>query len=62
VGFPLFSAVWTLWTMPRDDGVTFVGGGAKFGWFSRLVRCLQSGDATPPFPTGPDGIGLKALK
>jgi len=31
VRLPLFSAVCTLWTMPNEDEVTFVGGGAKFG-------------------------------
>lgn len=40
--FPLFSAVCTFWMNPNEGAVTFVGGGAKFGWFSRFVNVALS--------------------
>jgi hypothetical protein len=27
--------------MPKDEEVTFVGGGAKFGWLNKLVKVLS---------------------
>ena len=41
MGFPLFSAVWMLWTMPKDDDVTFVGDEESLGFATGKLGNLE---------------------
>ena len=38
---PLFSAAWTLWSMPKDDDVTFVGDEESLGFATGKLGNLE---------------------